>query len=227
MKNGICEVCGSGKFVQRYNIDGSGLLLCRKHRGHMDRYGKILERTVRDKNEIYVKRGVAHIVLRNRNQEVVGEVLIDKKYVERVKNIKWCLDNCGYARTGSRKGSRLLHRVLFGKKGFEIDHMNMNRLDNREKNIRVCTRQENSFNKVKQSNNKTGVLGVWFDKTRGKFVAEIKAGRKIYLGRFNTLSEAKKVRALAEKKYFRKWKVNWSFCEDGGIENERNEKENN
>lgn len=188
--------------MQRYQ----NKLLCGKHRHHMVRHGKILERTMLDRNEIFVKKGIAHIILRNRQQKIIGEALIDEKYIERVKNIKWCFDN-GYARTGSRNGSRLLHRFLFGKEGFEIDHINMNRLDNRKKNIRLCSHQQNVMNRVKQSNNSTGVLGVWFDKSREKYATEIKVGKKKhFLGRFNTLAEAKQVRFAAEKKYFGKWK---------------------
>ena len=174
----------------------------------MQRHGKILNRTLRDGNEIICRGNKGFIVLRDRKQKVVGRAIIDRSLVARVKNIKWSLGNCGYAITGHlRNGSRLLHRFLFGKKGYEIDHINRNRLDNRKVNIRHCSRSQNMFNKTKQNNNSTGVLGVYFDKSRGKYAAEIKAyGVKKFLGRFNTLKEAKEKRIAAEREYFGKWK---------------------
>ena len=55
-----------------------------------------------------------------------------------------------------------------------------------------------------QSNNTTsGIKGVWFDKSRGLWAAEIKIrGKKHFLGRFLKLEDATKARKLAEDKYF-------------------------
>jgi hypothetical protein len=55
-----------------------------------------------------------------------------------------------------------------------------------------------------QSNNTTsGVKGVWFDKSRGLWAAEIKIrGKKHFLGRFAKLEDATKARKQAEEKYF-------------------------
>jgi AP2 domain len=55
-----------------------------------------------------------------------------------------------------------------------------------------------------RSDNKSGVKGVVWDKSRSKWKAEIKFGGKvIYLGRFDTLEEAKQSRLEAEEKYHR------------------------
>ena len=60
------------------------------------------------------------------------------------------------------------------------------------------------LNNTPQSNNATsGVKGVDFDKSRGKWRSNITfQGKHIYLGRFNTLEEAAQVRKKAEEKYF-------------------------
>lgn len=89
----------------------------------------------------------------------------------------------------------------------DVDHINGKKLDNRRKNLRVYTRSQNSMNTGIPSNNTSGVKGVYKCKTTGRWATEIKVnGKKIWLGRFNTLDEAKEVRAKAEKKYFREFR---------------------
>lgn len=203
MKNAKCSVCGDDKdkYVQRLRSH-KNRLFCMKHKHQMIRHGRILKRTMRDKNEILIDGEVAHIILRNRKQNIVGKVFIDSYNVNKLKSIKWCL-SMGYARTGPRKGSRLMHRYLFGEKGKELDHINGNKLDNREANIRKVCRSQNAVNRDKQANNTSGFRGIYFDKSRNKFAVELKyMGKKYYLGRFSTLAEAKKVRLEYEQKIF-------------------------
>lgn len=53
-----------------------------------------------------------------------------------------------------------------------------------------------------QSNNSTGVKGVYFDKSRNKFKAYIGyKGKQIKLGSFDSLEEATKIRKAAEQIY--------------------------
>lgn len=81
-----------------------------------------------------------------------------------------------------------------------IDHINGNRLDNRKCNLRPCTNLENSQNKIQKCTNTSGYKGVNFDKTRNKWVAELKyKNRKIFIGRFNDIKEAAFSRLTAEK----------------------------
>lgn len=69
--------------------------------------------------------------------------------------------------------------------GLVIDHINRVRSDNRVENLRICTLQQNHFNRSKQINNKSGFKGVSWHKQKQKWVAQIKIeGRNKFLGFF-------------------------------------------
>ena len=66
----------------------------------------------------------------------------------------------------------------------------------------MCTQQQNLFNSKISSKNTSGVKGVHWHKQLNKWRAEIKInGKKISLGCYYDLEEAKKARELAEEKY--------------------------
>lgn len=102
----------------------------------------------------------------------------------------------GYLKTSISGKEYYLHRLAFlfmlGEiPKHEIDHINMSRDDNRWYNLRQATRSENGMNKKAQSNNKSGVKGIFFDRRRNRWVAKIgKNGSKKEIGAFVTKEEA-------------------------------------
>jgi hypothetical protein len=75
-----------------------------------------------------------------------------------------------------------------------IDHIDGNRKNNRIENLRVATRAQNSRNTKMRSSNTSGVTGVYWDASRGKWAAEVKKDRKkIFLGRFDDFEDARRV----------------------------------
>lgn len=83
-----------------------------------------------------------------------------------------------------------------------IDHINRNRSDNRMVNLRLASSQENSRNLPLSKANKTGITGVFWNRSKGKWEAKIKVHYKdVLLGRFNNLFEACCARRSAEIKY--------------------------
>jgi hypothetical protein len=84
----------------------------------------------------------------------------------------------------------------------QIDHINHVRTDNRIANLRKATNTENSRNASIGANNTSGALGVWFEKRRDKWVAEIKVDRKKkHLGQFDTFEDALAARKAAEMEF--------------------------
>lgn len=85
----------------------------------------------------------------------------------------------------------------------EIDHKFGDRLDLRWNHLRPATRILNSQNIRKQhSDNKSGALGVSWDKARSLWVARIKvAGRYKSLGRFTEVSAAAAAYVKAKRQY--------------------------
>jgi hypothetical protein len=75
--------------------------------------------------------------------------------------------------------------------GLTIDHVDRNRSNNNISNLRLCTFQQNHFNRSKQINNKSGFKGVSWHKQKGKWVAQIKIeGKNKFLGFFNDPEKA-------------------------------------
>lgn len=85
----------------------------------------------------------------------------------------------------------------------ELDHINGNRLDNRICNLREATPHQNQANKGMRSDNTSGVKGVTWDKSRGKWMAAISFyGRHVFLGRYSTINAAEKAYNEGAERYF-------------------------
>jgi HNH endonuclease len=106
-----------------------------------------------------------------------------------------------------------LHRSLYQHfkgaipPGMEIDHRNRNPLDNRLHNLRPATHRQNTHNRSLHANNRTGVRGVYWDKTHKHYSVMITFnGRQIRAARCKTLAEAKRKRKEAEKMAYKEFR---------------------
>lgn len=131
-----------------------------------------------------------------------GYAVISDQDYEMVTERSWHKSKRGYAVNDSnRNGNRkviYLHQFILGKKdGFEIDHKNGDKLDNRRENLRYLTRSHNAINS-KPRNSYSGVTGVtWFSRDQ-KWRAHIMInGKQIHLGYFEDKAEA----VLARKNF--------------------------
>lgn len=72
-----------------------------------------------------------------------------------------------------------------------LDHKNGDKQDNRIENLRYATVRENSQNRKKNAKNKSGYVGVSWNRNSRKWIAQIgKDGRRYHLGCFDDPEEA-------------------------------------
>lgn len=117
-----------------------------------------------------------------------------------------------YSESGYRTG-RILgfkyqsHRVIWllhtgNWPADQIDHINGIRSDNRIVNLRAVTNAENCKNQRKRLSNTSGVVGVGWCKTYGKWTVTIAANQKEKkLGRYDDFDAAVAARKSAEIEY--------------------------
>lgn len=100
----------------------------------------------------------------------------------------------------------LLHRIiwkyLYGTEPPQIDHIDVNGLNNKPENLRASDAISNQRNKRLPSSNKSGCVGVNKRRGRNRWRASIRVGGKtIELGSFINYEDAVSARKSAEEKY--------------------------
>lgn len=195
--NKICSVDGCE------NTDIHGWGMCQKHYYKWYNYGDPLYQTYKDRNNIILYDDYAKIELSNTGNYAI----IDLEDVEKVAPHKWHERPDGYVSSTIDGRTVRLHSFVFGKDDkLEIDHIDRNRLNNRKSNFRYVSRSQNCQNIGFRSNNTSGVIGVSWNKRKQKWQAYIKnaeiSNKRIHLGYFDDLEEAKRCRIEAEYKYF-------------------------
>lgn len=72
-----------------------------------------------------------------------------------------------------------------------VDHENRVRTDNRAANLRAATRSEQQQNRSVQKNSETGIPGVHWSKSHGRWMARKTVnGKRVYLGTFYRTEDA-------------------------------------
>ena len=148
----------------------------------------------------------AHAVVTARN---TGSVFtFDLCDAEMLAEHCWHETKYGYLATRIRGyGIVFAHRmIMFGlqdiRNDMVVDHINGDRKDCRRINMRVCTAEQNGWNRH-AVRSKSGIIGVYPIPDSGKWRASIRAnGRVIDLGRFGNIDEARAARVAAEKQYY-------------------------
>lgn len=128
--------------------------------------------------------------------------IVDDEDFERLNQHKWYF-NQGYAVhcVGKRPNYKqiLMHReIMKPLPGFQIDHINHKKLDNRRINLRICNNSENSRNRAHLQKSSSKYKGVTWHKKDKRWIAQIKiCGKQKRIGAFK--DEAKAARAYNKK----------------------------
>jgi hypothetical protein len=125
--------------------------------------------------------------------------LVDEDRMGEVERHNWRLSSNGYAKRAigpyNKRKPVYLHRYLMGEPdGWEVDHKNRNKIDNRVSNLRICSRSQNAGNTSVTARNKTSrYKGVRKQKGRSNYEARGRAGGvQIHIGSFSSEVEAAK-----------------------------------
>lgn len=146
--------------------------------------------------------GTAILYITRKGQQVPTK--IDVKYLPIIQKFNWFImgqteTNQGYVGFSRKdKGKTTyykLHRLILGveDESIFVDHINRDRFDNRECNLRTTTRFQNAYNCSKYKGTVNRFKGVRRTSS-GKYECSIRAnGKTLYLGTFSTELEAAKV----------------------------------
>lgn len=153
------------------------------------------------------KRKYRRILLNGRRYTMVDI----RDYVMLMKFNKWFLkvgeNGKEYATNrktinGKHTHYNMARVIMRAPKGMEVDHRNGNTLDNRRRNLRVCTRAQNGCNIKKQPGKGSKYKGVKFCKRSNRWIASIRIkGIKTLLRICKSERLAAKIYNVAAKKH--------------------------
>ena len=208
-----CEICGRG--LKKKNRV-SGYTVCPKHMHQIRKYGHAIDsnpRSEKDLNEFrIINDKTVEFDVYNIKSEVMGHFIIDREDLKKIRYHKWRMSTNHRIITGNctnKSPRRELSRFLLDvtDANMVVDHINGDPSDNRKSNLRVCTQNENLFNKSFMSNSLSGIIGVIYDKKRRKWAPEIQKNEiRVHLGRYNELNEAVYVRDYAKRLLFEEFR---------------------
>lgn len=141
------------------------------------------------------------LILRN------GQVaLVDAEDFERVYGLPWTVDAGGYVHAWVGEERLLLHRVILGAEADQfLDHRFHDKLNNRKRNLRFATKQQNARNrhKIKRPTSSRFKGVCWFKRT-GQWQCRITISRvkRQCLGYFSREEDAALAYNRAAKLHF-------------------------
>lgn len=140
-------------------------------------------------------------------------LLVDKDVFDKIKNHAIHISQDDYPIIVINNKNYILSRIISNaKKNDQVDHINLNKLDNRKENLRLVTNQQNQTNTLSRGGTSKykGVV-----KEKNKWKARITVHNKCKsLGRFSIEEEAAKAYDVAARKYF-KQHGRYNFPETG------------
>ncbi len=130
--------------------------------------------------------------------------LVGDEDYEELNASKWCAVKRKGGWYAMGRTGILMHRVILeAPPGVQVDHRNHDGLDNRRKNIRLCTSSQNNANRIKKPGCSSTYKGCSWCKARRKWQAYIYVNyKRIFLGYFAKEIEAARAYGQAALEYF-------------------------
>ncbi len=132
--------------------------------------------------------------------------LIDDNDYPLLVNYSWHYNTKGYAyysKSMTEKVS-MTSMIMNPPKGYEVDHIDRNPLNNQRYNLRIVTHQQNCHNRSKPKRGNSPYVGVEFQDGNWSAFLTIN-GKYTYLGQFPTASIAALARDMWEVYYHGKY----------------------
>ena len=142
---------------------------------------------------------------------------VDKEDYDKIKDHYWKKLSDGYWRTGlSKEESEKLGKsclklhqeiakIKYGEydtKSIFPDHLDRDKSNNKKNNLVLKSNKDNMKNRSLSKTNTSGKTGVSYSKSKGMYTTYITIdGKREFLGDYDSIEEAVKVRKQAEKKY--------------------------
>lgn len=144
------------------------------------------------------------------------ETEVDAADFEYLNQWKWHYGANGYAvreqHLGMDNGKKLRKTVLMHREitkasqGMDVDHKNNDKLDNRRRNLRICTRSQNMANKSKRQRKYDLPMGVVYNqspRSKQPYATRVfKEGKSYFVGNFYTVEEARNAYLTKKKELF-------------------------
>ena len=201
MTEGRCEGC---RFVRRlFGLEGQALI-CENKAGSEDKYIIVgpAESCANFDNCGHTQSEIAEALAEGAKLIPLSQnkvAIVDAEDYERLSKYKWSLScqesTCYGQRTESHtRRSIMMHReIACAPPHLVVDHINHNGLDNRKRNLRLCTQEENIYNSLPRRNCSSKYKGVYLHKRSKRYHAMIGyKGKRYYLGTFKDEVDAAK-----------------------------------
>lgn len=128
-------------------------------------------------------------------------IICDIEDLGRISKYNWSSGGKDYPVANiDRRRVPMSHLIVEVPTGYEVDHINRDKHDNRRHNLRVVTHYHNMLNR--KSWGISGYKGVTWDKGKRRWRADIVVGgKRIFLGRHKTPEAAHSAYIEASRKY--------------------------
>jgi hypothetical protein len=120
------------------------------------------------------KDTIIRLPLKDKSGEVIAHTIIDEYDYDKVKTYTLCKrGNQKFYAVACKNNIKIpLHHIILSKpeKGYVVDHINGDSLDNRKSNLQIASHSQNAQNRAKKEGCASKYIGVW--KSGKKWVAQ-------------------------------------------------------